>query len=73
MSPDHLGHRHLSGDKLHITYSCFYTHVEPTADVVISLNHSVSRKQRKGTFPWRHKAIRFNFLPTAHFYLIILE
>jgi hypothetical protein len=21
MSPDHIGHRHLSGDKLHITYS----------------------------------------------------
>jgi len=25
MSPDHIGHRHLSGDKLHITYSSIYT------------------------------------------------
>ena len=25
MSPDHIGHRHLSGDKLHITYPSIYT------------------------------------------------
>jgi len=25
MPPDPIGHRHLSGDKLHITYSSIYT------------------------------------------------
>ena len=34
--------------------SCLYSHVEPTADVVTSLNQSASRKQHKETFPLRH-------------------